>query len=105
MSRSGSRSSCRVAWRSAASPPTPGTPSPSPTRAPAPRTCRDAPPRSEADPSAYGGPVGIGTWAFELEKAYDRARSRRAGDRTPRDFRIVAYGGHGGAAGVVVRGR
>ena len=41
-----------------------------------------------------------------VERAWDMARLRRARDRTPEDFRIEAYGGHGGAAGgVVVRGR
>jgi phosphatidate phosphatase APP1 len=45
-------------------------------------------------------------WVLGLEHAWDRARLRRTGDRTPEDFRIEAYGGHGGAAGgVVVRGR
>ena len=40
-----------------------------------------------------------------LERAWDAARLRRAGPRTPAHFRIEAYLGHGGAAGVVVRGR
>ncbi len=41
----------------------------------------------------------------DLERAWDGARLRRAGARTPADFRIEAYVGHGSAAGVVVRGR
>jgi phosphatidate phosphatase APP1 len=40
-----------------------------------------------------------------LEQVWDAARLRRRGSRTPADFRIEAYVGHGGAAGVVVRGR
>ena len=40
-----------------------------------------------------------------LEHAWDTARLRRAGTRTPADFRIEAYLGHGGPLGVVVRGR
>ncbi len=50
--------------------------------------------------------MAAGRWVVGLERAWDRARLRRVGERTPRDFRIDAYGGHGGAAeGVVVRGR
>ena len=49
--------------------------------------------------------MGAGRWVVGLERAWDRARLRRAGDSTPKDFRIDAYGGHGSAAeGVVVRG-
>ena len=40
-----------------------------------------------------------------LERAWDVARLRRAGTRTPSSFRIEAYLGHGSAEGVVVRGR
>ena len=40
-----------------------------------------------------------------LERAWDTARLRRAGTRTPSSFRIEAYLGHGSAEGVVVRGR
>jgi phosphatidate phosphatase APP1 len=40
-----------------------------------------------------------------LEQVWDAARLRRRGSRTPADFRIEAYVGHGGAPGVVVRGR
>lgn len=44
-------------------------------------------------------------WVLRLERAWDAARLRRAGSRVPADFRIVCYGGHGSAEGVVVRGR
>jgi phosphatidate phosphatase APP1 len=44
-------------------------------------------------------------WVIGVEKAWDSARLRRASSRTPDDFRIESYGGHGGAQGVVVRGR
>ncbi len=40
-----------------------------------------------------------------LEHAWDAARLRRKGSGPPADFRIEAYLGHGGAEGVVVRGR
>ncbi len=50
--------------------------------------------------------MGAREWVVGVERAWDMARLRRARDRTPEDFRIEAYGGHGGAAGgVVVRGR
>jgi phosphatidate phosphatase APP1 len=39
------------------------------------------------------------------ERAWDGARLRRARSRLPEHFRIEAYVGHGGAGGVVVRGR
>ncbi len=39
------------------------------------------------------------------EQVLDAVVRRRAGDRTPAHFRIVTYLGHGGPAGVVVRGR
>jgi phosphatidate phosphatase APP1 len=40
-----------------------------------------------------------------LERAWDGARLRRRGSGTPEHFRIEPYIGHGGPAGVVVRGR
>ena len=49
--------------------------------------------------------MGLGHWLVRLERTYDGLRQRRAGDRTPTDFRIECYLGHGGAEGVVVRGR
>ena len=49
--------------------------------------------------------MGAGRWVVALERAWDAARLRRVGEQTPQDFRIVTYGGHGGPAGVVVRGR
>ena len=49
--------------------------------------------------------MGLGHWLLRLERAYDGLRHRRAGDRTPTDFRIECYLGHGGTEGVVVRGR
>jgi len=49
--------------------------------------------------------MGLGRWLVRLERTYDGLRHRRAGDRTPTDFRIECYLGHGGAEGVVVRGR
>ena len=50
--------------------------------------------------------MGARDWVVGIEQAWDRVRLHRTGDRTPDDFRIEAYGGHGGAAeGVVVRGR
>jgi phosphatidate phosphatase APP1 len=44
-------------------------------------------------------------WVVGLERAWDGARRRRNASHPPDDFRIEAYGGHGGAEGVVVRGR
>jgi phosphatidate phosphatase APP1 len=44
-------------------------------------------------------------WVRRLEQAWDRARLRRAGSRTPADLRIEPYIGHGGDQGVVARGR
>ncbi|HEX6231591.1 MAG TPA: phosphatase domain-containing protein [Jiangellaceae bacterium] len=44
-------------------------------------------------------------WVVSLERAWDAARLRRAGTRSPADFRIEPYIGHGSAEGVVVRGR
>lgn len=56
--------------------------------------------------NAYGGPVGrTQRLVVGLEHAWDAARLRHQGSWPPADFRIEAYLGHGGAAGVVVRGR
>ncbi|MGZ5415869.1 MAG: App1 family protein [Nocardioides sp.] len=44
-------------------------------------------------------------WVVGLERAWDVARLRRAGSRPPTHFRIEPYIGHGGAEGVIVRGR
>jgi phosphatidate phosphatase APP1 len=44
-------------------------------------------------------------WVVNVEAAWDAVRLRRAGSRTPAHFRIEPYVGHGGAEGVVVRGR
>lgn len=44
-------------------------------------------------------------WFVRLERAWDAVRLRRAGSRPPADFRIEPYIGHGGAEGLVVRGR
>lgn len=41
----------------------------------------------------------------EAEQRWDAARLRRRSGRTPENFRIDAYLGHGGPDGVVVRGR
>ncbi len=49
--------------------------------------------------------MGAGRWVVAAERAWDAARLRRTGSRTPADFRIEPYVGHGGADGVVVRGR
>lgn len=43
-------------------------------------------------------------WAVAAEQAWERARGR-SGPQVPQHFRIESYGGHGSAAGVVVRGR
>ena len=43
--------------------------------------------------------------AIAVERTWDAARLRRAGDRPPAYFRIETYIGHGGAGGTVVRGR
>jgi phosphatidate phosphatase APP1 len=40
-----------------------------------------------------------------IERGWDRRRLRRASSRVPYDFRIETYFAHGGADGVVVRGR
>ncbi len=62
---------------------------------------------SRVEPVAvtYGSPMGAYRWVLRLEGAWDAARLRRAGSRTPAHFRIETYGGHGGSDGVVVRGR
>jgi phosphatidate phosphatase APP1 len=44
-------------------------------------------------------------WVVSLERAWDAARLRRGDSRPPAHFRIEPYIGHGGAEGVVVRGR
>ncbi len=44
-------------------------------------------------------------WVLWIEGAWDGARLRRSGTRTPVDLRIDAYVGHGSRHGVVVRGR
>ena len=49
--------------------------------------------------------MGASRWAVRLEELWDAARGRRAARRPPAHFRIEPYGGHGGADGVVVRGR
>lgn len=49
--------------------------------------------------------MNLGRWLVRLERSWDAARVRRTGSRTPTRFRIEAYLGHGGAEGVVVRGR
>ncbi len=49
--------------------------------------------------------MGASRWVVGLERAWDAARLRRAGEGPPAHFRIEVYGGHGSAAGVVVRGR
>jgi phosphatidate phosphatase APP1 len=47
--------------------------------------------------------VSASRWVAGLERVWDAARLRRT--RTPADFRVEAYLGHGGPDGVVVRGR
>ena len=50
--------------------------------------------------------MGRKQWLLvEAERRWDAARLRRKADRTPENFRIDAYLGHGGPTGVVVRGR
>lgn len=49
--------------------------------------------------------MSVRGWVLNLERAWDEARLRRAGSRPPTQFRIEPYIGHGGAEGVVVRGR
>ena len=49
--------------------------------------------------------MSVRRWVLRLESAWDTMRLRRAGSRTPVDFRFEPYIGHGGDQGVVVRGR
>lgn len=49
--------------------------------------------------------MDVRRWLVALERAWDTARLRRAGQRTPADFRIEPYLGHGSSHGLVVRGR
>ena len=49
--------------------------------------------------------MSVPGWVLRIEHAWDSVRLRRAGSRVPEDFRIEPYVGHGGAEGVVVRGR
>ncbi len=49
--------------------------------------------------------MDVRRWAVALERAWDAARSRRAGSQPPVHLRIEAYVGHGNADAVVVRGR
>ena len=50
--------------------------------------------------------MGRRQWLLvEAERLFDAARRRRRAGRPPEHFRIEVHGGHGGAAGVVVRGR
>lgn len=52
----------------------------------------------------YGGGMGASRWVTKVERLLESARmlpSRSA----PANFRIESYGGHGGTAGIVVRGR
>ena len=49
--------------------------------------------------------MDVQRWVVAAERKWDAARLRRAGSRPPAHFRIEPYLGHGGPAGVVVRGR
>jgi phosphatidate phosphatase APP1 len=49
--------------------------------------------------------MSLHRWAVNVESAWDAIRLRRAGSRAPSHFRIEPYLGHGGAEGVIVRGR
>jgi phosphatidate phosphatase APP1 len=49
--------------------------------------------------------MNLHRWVVDAERTWDSARLRRAGARPPAQFRIEPYLGHGGPAGVVVRGR
>ena len=49
--------------------------------------------------------MSVHRWVVSVEKAWDAVRLRRGGSRTPAHFRIESYVGHGGAEGIVVRGR
>ena len=50
-------------------------------------------------------PMNVHRAVVAVERAWDTARLRRAHSRAPAHFRIEPYIGHGGPAGVVVRGR
>ena len=54
---------------------------------------------------AYGGSMDVRRMVVAAERAWDGARLRRARSRSPVNFRIEPYIGHGGPAGAVVRGR
>jgi phosphatidate phosphatase APP1 len=49
--------------------------------------------------------MNVHGWVVAAERRWDAARLRRAGTEPPAHFRIEPYIGHGGPAGVVVRGR
>jgi len=49
--------------------------------------------------------MAVPRWVLRVEDTWDAARRHRRRKRTPDDFRIEAYLGHGSATGVVVRGR
>lgn len=49
--------------------------------------------------------MNVHGWVLSAERKWDAARLRRSEARPPAHFRIEAYIGHGGPAGVVVRGR
>lgn len=49
--------------------------------------------------------MDVRRWVLDVERAWDAGRLRRRAGRPPAHFRIEAYLGHGGADGVVVRGR
>jgi phosphatidate phosphatase APP1 len=49
--------------------------------------------------------MGMGRWVTNVESALEKVHLRNAKGATPTRFRIASYGGHGGAEGVVVRGR
>ncbi len=53
----------------------------------------------------YGERMGASRWVTAVERTWDAARLRRSRTAPPASFRIDAYLGHGGAHGVVVRGR
>lgn len=47
----------------------------------------------------------MGRWVSGLERMLDTAHLRRSEPSTPTSFRIESYDGHGGPAGIVLRGR
>ena len=49
--------------------------------------------------------MNVHGWVLAAEQRWDAARLRRSEAQPPAHFRIEAYIGHGGPAGVVVRGR